>query len=123
MGYRIDFAVGGRTMQVKVRGRSSSQAAMIGRAIADEARRAAAERLLIDVRGLVDRLGALHTLVLAAGRSRRVAVVDSDDNQLYHPFSEAEARRRGYELRYFYDAASAMAWLHAADSSHRADIR
>jgi len=114
MGYRIDFAVGGRTMHAKVRGHSSSYAAIIGRTIAEEARRAAVEQVLIDVRGLVDRLGVLRTLVLAAGGNRRVAVVDSDDHHFYHPFSEIEARRRGYELRYFYDADSAMAWLHAA---------
>ena len=113
MGYRIDFAVGGRTVQAKVRGRSSSHAAMIGRTIAEEARRTAARQLLIDVRGLVDRLGALRTLVLAAGSNRRVAVVDTDENDLYHPFSETEARRRGYELRYFYDSLSAMTWLSA----------
>src|SRR5882672_5185158 len=112
MGYRIDFAVGGRTLQARVRGRSSSQGARIGRDIADEAGRAAAKQLLIDVRGLVDRLGELGTLALAACRGRRVAVIDSGDNELYHPFSENEARQRGYELRYFYDVASAMAWLH-----------
>ena len=117
MGYRIDFGIdlgaGGRTLQAKVRGRSSVHAERIGRDIAAEARREEARQLLIDVRGLVDRLGALGTLVLAACRSRRVAVVDSDDNELYRPFSETEARRRGYEVRYFCDAESALAWLRA----------
>jgi hypothetical protein len=57
---------------------------------------------------LVDRLGALGALV--AFRARRVAAIGCD-HQL--PFEEREARRRGYELRYFSDAAAAMAWLHA----------
>jgi hypothetical protein len=43
-------------------------------------------------------------------------VIDSDDNELYHPFSEIGARRRGFEVRYFSDAAAAMAWL---DESRR----
>src|SRR5437867_11703618 len=110
MGYRIDFGIdfgaAGRTLQARVRGRSSRQAERIGRDIAEEARREAAKQLLIDVRGLVDRLGALGSLVLTAFRGRRVAIIDSGDHELYHPFSECEARRRGYELRYFSDAAS-----------------
>jgi len=115
VGYRIDFGIdqgaGGCILQAKVRGRSARHAERIGRDIADQADRAAAKQLLIDVRGVVDRLGALGSLVLAACRDRRVAVIDSDDNELYHPFSEFEARRHGFEVRYFSDAAAAMAWL------------
>lgn len=119
MGYRIDFGIeqgaGGRTLQARIHGRSARHAERIGRDIADQARRESAQQLLIDVRGLADRLGALGTLVLAACDQRRVAVIDSGDTELYHPFSEFEAQRRGYELRYFSNAASALEWLHAGD--------
>jgi hypothetical protein len=120
VGYRIDFGIeqgaGGRTLQARVRGRSASHAERIGRDIAEQAKRDSAKQLLIDVRGLADSLGALGTLVLAACHHRRVAVVDSDDNELYHPFSESAARRRGYEVRYFSDAATALEWLHTGDA-------
>lgn len=119
MGYRIDFDIeqgaGGRTLQARVQGRSSRHAERIGRDIADQAKRESAKQLLIDVRGLADRLGALGTLVLAACQHRRVAVIDSGDHEVYHPFSELEAQRRGYEVRYFRDAASALEWLHAGN--------
>lgn len=118
MGYRIDFGIdvdaGGRTLQARVQGRSSKLAARIGRDIAEEARRAQANQLLIDVRGLVDGLGVLGTLVLAACKKRRrAAVIDSAVNELYHPFSEMKARRRGHEVRYFFDVPTAREWLHA----------
>ena len=120
MGYRIDFGIeqgaGGRTLQARIQGRSSRLAERIGRDIAEQAKRESAMQLLIDVRGLVDRLGALGTLVLAAGNSRKVAVVDSGDNELYHPFSEFEAQRRGFQVRYFFDAATALEWLHIEGS-------
>jgi hypothetical protein len=111
MGYRIEFAVEGPTLQARVRGRSAHLARAIGRDIAEQARHAAAKQLLIDVRGLVDRLGALGALVLPACARRRIAVVDSDDNDGYHPFSEFAARERGGEVRYFADAKTARAWL------------
>ena len=110
--YRIDFAFTGRTLHARVRGRSP-EAKLIARDIADEASRASVKQLLIDVRGLVDRLGALGALVVTAGGKRRVAVVDSRDNEPWHPFPEDEARRRGCQMRVFCDAASALAWLGA----------
>jgi hypothetical protein len=120
MGYRIDFGIeqgaGGRTLQARIQGRSARDAARIGRDIADQAKRESVEQLLIDVRGLADRLGVLGTLVLTACHRRRAAVIDSGDNELYHPFSEMEAQRRGYEVRYFFDAASALEWLRAENS-------
>jgi len=120
MGYRIDFGIeqgaGGRTLQARIQGRSSRHAERIGRDIAEQAKRESARQLLIDVRGLADRLGALGTLVLAACHHRRVAVIDSGDNELFHPFSELKAQQRGYEVRYFFDAATALEWLHAEDS-------
>ena len=99
-------------MQAVVRGRSARNAERIGRDIADQAMREAAKQLLIDVRGLADGLGALGTLVLAASHRRRAAVIDWGENGLYHPFSELAARRRGSEVRYFFDIGSALEWLH-----------
>jgi hypothetical protein len=40
-------------------------------------------------------------------------VVACDDPERDYPFSELEARQRGFELRYFCDVTSALAWLHA----------
>jgi hypothetical protein len=40
-----------------------------------------------------------------------VAVVDGDENERYHPFSEYLARRRKSQLRYFTDPRAALAWL------------
>ncbi len=112
MGYRIDYAVGRRTMLVRVSGRTRTEALAIAREIRREAKRACIEHLVIDVRGLADRFGSLGTLVLAACRNRRVAVVDDDeDHALYRPFSEFAARRRNSELRYFADAYAALAWV------------
>ena len=116
MGYRIEYAVRGGTMQARVSGRSSlGHAARIARDIAEEAARRAVRDLLIDVRGLMDRVGTLGTLALeACGHGRlaaRVALVDTGDNARFHILSEGLARSRGYALRCFNDRASAMAWL------------
>ena len=62
-----------------------------------------------EVSKLVNRLGDLGMLV--AYRDRRVAVIGCSANEL--PLEEREARRRGFELRHFSDAAAALAWLHA----------
>jgi hypothetical protein len=117
MGYRIRYEVGARTMQATVSGKASLlHAACIARDIAGEAAARSVKQLLIDVRGLLDRVGTLGTLVLGAAAplaDGRVAVVDSLDNERYHPFSEFAARSRGQELRYFRDSATALRWLHA----------
>ena len=94
-----------------VSGHTRARAAAIGREIRKEAKRAHVEQLVIDVRGLVDRLGSLGMLALAACRDHRVAVVDAYENELYHPFSEYAARRRNSQLRYFTDPRAALAWL------------
>jgi hypothetical protein len=112
VGYRIDFAVNGHTLEARVCGRAR-QADVIARDIADEAGRVSVKQLLIDVRGLVDRLGALGALVVTASSDRRVAVVDSRENEPWHPFPEDEARRRGCKMKVFCDSASALAWLGA----------
>ncbi|HXU41394.1 MAG TPA: hypothetical protein VN675_03655 [Burkholderiales bacterium] len=112
MGYRIEYAVRGGTMQARVSGRSTlAHAARIARDIAEEATQRAAKQLLIDVRGLVDRVGTLSTLMLGACGPARVALVDTMDNDRWHILSEGLARRRGYALRCFNDANSAIAWL------------
>jgi len=103
-------------MQARVSGRSTlGHAARIARDIAEEAGRGAARQLLIDVRGLVDRVGILGTLALGACRTGRfspkVALVDTIDNDRWHILSEGLARRRGYALRCFNDSASAIDWL------------
>jgi hypothetical protein len=79
----------------------------------DSPGRAAARQLVSDMRELVDRLGPLGALVLAAYENQRVAVVACDDPERDYPFSELEARQRGFELRCFCDVTSALAWLHA----------
>ena len=81
MGYRIHYAVGGETLRATVLGKSSlSHAARIARDIAEQAAQRAIKQLLIDVRGLVDRVGTLGTLVLATCRpvsDCRVALLDT----------------------------------------------
>ena len=99
-------------MLVRLSGRTRSQARTIGREIRKEAKRAAIKHLVIDVRELADRFGSLGTLVLAACKNGRVAVVDDDEDAAhYHPFSEHAARRRKSELRYFADPRSAIDWV------------
>jgi len=118
MGYRIHYAMGGGTMRATVLGKSSlAHAAGIARDIAEQAAQRAVKQLLIDVRGLVDRVGTLGTLVLATCRpvsDCRVALLDTRDNDRYHPFSEGAARSRGHAVRYFDDAAAALSWLRSS---------
>jgi hypothetical protein len=112
VGYRIEYAVRGSTMQARVSGRSSlGHAARIARDIAEEAASRAVRDLLIDVRGLMDRVGTLGTLALGACSAARVALVDTSDNERFHILTEGLARSRGYALRCFHDRASAVAWL------------
>jgi len=112
VGYRIEYALRGGTMQARISGKSTlGHATSIAREIAEEAARRAVRDLLIDVRGLMDRVGTLGTLALEACGSARVALVDTSDNERWHILSEGLARSRGYALRCFHDRASAMAWL------------
>ena len=112
MAYRIQYAIGGRTMLVRLSGRSRTQMRTIAREIRQEARRASVQHLVIDVRGLADRFGNLATLVRGTCRTRRLAVVDDEeDHALYYPFSELAARRRKSEMRYFSDPREALAWV------------
>jgi len=115
MGYRIDYTQRGPTMSARISGKSSlPHAAGIAREIADEATRRTVEQLVIDVRGLIDRVGILATLVLGAcapNPERKVALVDTLENDRYHALSEGLAQRRGYALRCFDDPQAAIEWL------------
>lgn len=119
MGYRIDYAWRAGTLRAVVSGKSSLEhAARIARDIAEQAAAAEARHLLIDVRGLLDRVGTLGTLL--APRTigdRRVAVVDVYENDPFYAFPEHAAHRRGRSLRYFYDPGAALRWLNSPRES------
>src|SRR5258706_5992081 len=112
MGYRIDFAQRGPTMSARVSGKSSlPHAERIAREIAEEAARRTVEQLIIDVRGLMDRVGILGTLVLRACApkpERKVALIDTLDNSRYHAVSQGLAQRRGDAARCFDEPQAAI---------------
>jgi hypothetical protein len=126
MGYRIDFVEKGETLAAVVRGRNSfTHAFAIAQDIAEHAVRRASRRLLIDMRGLVGRVGSLSALLMAPATQLRckVAVVDVPEYDAYYAFPEAAARARGGDLRYFASRDDALDWLGttaAADSERRA---
>lgn len=111
MGYRIEYVCAGNTLRAVVSGRSSrAHAGSIARDIAEQASRQAARLLLIDVRGLSDRVGSLGELLQRpASVARKIAVVDVREHDRYHVFAELAA---GPTVRYFDDTASAIGWLH-----------
>jgi hypothetical protein len=115
MGYRIDFTGVGGMMRATVSGKSSLRsAACIARDIAEQAAQRAAKKLLIDVRALADRVGTLGALLVgtcAPGPDCRVALVDTAEHERYALFSEATARRRGYQVRAFDNHSDALSWL------------
>ena len=117
MGYRIEFAEHEGTVRAVVSGKASaSQAGWIARDIAEQAKRVAGRELLIDLRRLADRLGALGALLMAPLGPRsmpecRVAVVDVRENDPYYALHEYAARSKGYRLRYFDNPSSALSWL------------
>ena len=119
MGYRIDYAVHDGTLCAVVRGKSSLEhAAWIGQEIAEQASHEAVGRLLIDLRGLADRVGTLGELLLGWGGQRvlsrcRVAVLDVQENDPHYAFSELAAQHSGHALRYFAHPAAALSWLKA----------
>lgn len=117
MGCRIRYAVRDGMLQAVVSGKTSGWAASwIGHDIAEQAGRETVKRVLIDLRGLGDRLGSLGALSMATCRARevngyRVAVVDAIENDAYYAMHEMAARARGYVLRCFSSAADAARWL------------
>ena len=118
MAYRIEYALMDGCLQAVVSGKSSVEhASSITRDIAEQASRQAARQLLIDVRNLLGRIGALGMLLDPQGtiQARKVAVVDVSDDDPYYVFSENAARARGRALRYFYDSSAALRWLSARD--------
>jgi hypothetical protein len=122
MGYFIRYAVREGMLQAAVSGRAGElQAERIAQDISAEAGRGTLKRVLIDVRGLSDRLGSLGALAMvrcapARMRGCRVAVVDGIENDAYYALHEMAAQARGYVLRCFGSAAEALRWLRSAPS-------
>jgi hypothetical protein len=124
MGYCIHYAVGEGMLRAAVSGRMSGnggalQAESIGHDISETADRETVKRVLIDVRGLSDRLGSLGALAMVRCEPERVsgyrvAVVDSMEHDAYYALHEMAARARGYVLRCFGSAAEAANWLRNA---------
>ena len=114
MGYRIEFVEKGETLAAVVRGQNSfAHAVDIAQDIAEHAVRRASRRLLIDLRGLVGRVGSLSALLVAPATQVRckVAVVDVPDYDSYYAFPENAARELGGDLRYFASQDDALDWL------------
>ncbi|MEW6690666.1 MAG: hypothetical protein AB1452_16430 [Pseudomonadota bacterium] len=120
MGCLIQYAVRDGMLRAVVSGRAAGQgreiAAWIARDIAREAGRETCNRVLIDVRGVADRLGSLGALAMASGEPGRVAgfrvaVVDAIENDPYYALHEMAARARGYVLRCFTSVTDAVRWL------------
>ena len=117
MGCRIHYAVRDGTLRAVVSGKTSgAYAAWIAHDIAEQAGRETCKRVLIDLRGLDDRVGSLGALSMASGEPGavsgcRVAVVDAMENDAYYAFHEMAARARGYVLRCFTSVADAARWL------------
>jgi hypothetical protein len=113
MGYRIEYVARAGTLRAVVSGKASrAYAISIAQDIADQATRQAARRVLIDVRGLTERVGTLGALLRApASVARKVAVVDIPEHERYHVFSELAARHPRSVVRYFNSATAAMGWL------------
>ena len=124
MGCLIHYAVRDGMLQAVVRGKTlgrgkSDVAAWVAHDIAEQAGRATCNRVLIDVRGVGDRLGSLGKLALAsssgpgrvASGGYRVAVVDALQNDAYYALHEMAAQARGVVLRCFTSVADAARWL------------
>ena len=104
-------------LRAAVSGRAGGlQAERIADDISMAARRETVRRVLIDVRGLSDRLGSLGALSMvrcepARVSGYRVAVVDAVENDAYYALHEMAAQARGYVLRCFGSMAEAVRWL------------
>jgi hypothetical protein len=119
VGYRIEHAFAGDKLEVVLSGSVAADtlAALAGEIVA-LTRKQPTARLLVDVRGLEDRIGPVQTLRLIedypqddASRTRRVAVLERPEQVAAHYFHETAARNRGRLLRHFTDAAEAARWL------------
>ena len=122
MGYRIHYAVRDGMLQAAVSGNTlgrgqTCHADWIARDIAAQAGQETVDRLLIDLRGLADRLGFLGSLSMVRSVSGyRVAVVDTMENDAYYALHEIAALARGCVLRCFTSVADAARWLRSAPS-------
>ncbi len=122
MGYRIHYAMRDGMLQAAVSGNSlgrgtACHADSIARDIAAQAGQATVSRVLIDLRGLADRLGFLGSLSMARNERNggyRVAVVDTMENDAYYALHEVAALARGCVLRCFTSVAEAARWLRSA---------
>jgi hypothetical protein len=124
MSCLIHYAVSDGMLRAVVRGRTAGRgsrevASWVARDIAEQASRATCRRVLIDLRGVPDRLGSLGALALASGESGRVAgyriaIVDELQNDAYYALHEMAALARGCVMRCFTSAAEAVRWLSAA---------
>ncbi|MEO8143860.1 MAG: hypothetical protein ABI654_06555 [Betaproteobacteria bacterium] len=123
MGYCIHYAVRDGMLQAAVSGRTLARGAdchagRIARDIAEQAGQQTISRVLIDLRGLADRLGFLGSLSMTNGvHGYRVAVVDSMENDAYYALHEMAARAHGCVLRCFTSVAEAARWLRSAPSA------
>jgi hypothetical protein len=125
MGCLIHYAVRDGMLQAVVRGKTLGRGAdgvarWVANDIAEQADRATCKRVLIDVRGVADRLGSLGALAgvvpaTSGGPGRvagyRVAVVDALQNDAYYALHEMAASARGCVLRCFSTVADAARWL------------
>jgi hypothetical protein len=121
MGCLIHYAVRDGMLRAVVSGKTAGRgsrdvASWVAHDIAEQASRATCNRVLIDLRGVPDRLGSLGALALASrepGRVAgfRVAVVDALQNDAYYALHEMAAQARGYVLRCFGSVAEAVRWL------------
>jgi len=128
MGCLIHYAVRDGVLRAVVSGKTAGRGApgvatWVARDIAEQASRETCRRVLIDLRGVPDRLGSLGTLAAVApsgepGRVEgyRVAVVDALQNDAYFALHEMAALARGCVLRCFSSAAEAVRWLRGAPS-------
>lgn len=123
MGYRIHYAVRDGMLQAAVSGKalglgSACHADSIARDIAAQAGQETVSGVLIDLRGLADRLGFLGRLSLARNErgagGYRVAVVDTMENDAYYALHEIAALAQGCVLRCFTSVADAARWLRSA---------
>jgi hypothetical protein len=120
MGYCIEYAVRDGMLRAAVSGRTGrSHAEQIADDISEQAGRETVSRVLIDVRGLSDRLGSLGALSMARCNPQRVsgyrvAVVDAMEHDAYYALHEMAASAHGYVLRCFSSMADAVHWLRSA---------
>jgi hypothetical protein len=120
MGYLIHYALREGMLRAAVSGKAGElPVERIAQDISAEAGRGTVNRVLIDVRGLSDRVGSLGALAMvgcapARMSGYRVAVVDAIENDAYYALHEMAAQASGYVLRCFSSVTEALRWLRSA---------